>query len=90
MDDLRAEQGSKSYMDKVIQNYKDKLEDVNNGDITVTSAEKANLTATVKASKDYKNKIDYYGIKQKATQTIVNGKTEYGISDSINIVKFQL
>ena len=87
---MRAEQGSSSYMETVIQNYRKQLENVESGKTTVTPTEKANLEATVKAFDDYEGEIDYYSITQKATQTIVDGKTEYGISDSIDVVKFTL
>ncbi len=77
-------------MDKVIDNYKTQLNLAKkNGSLSTGDLEK--LKATVKAFEDHKGKIDYYGIKQKAKQTIdVNGEPVYGVSDSIDVVKFEL
>ncbi len=90
--DKRAEQGSKSYMEKVIDNYQKQLE-IAKKDVNFSVDDLAKLKATVKALEENYNKgtIDYYGIKQKAKQTIdVNGEPVYGISDSIDVVKFEL
>jgi ribosome recycling factor len=69
-------------MDKVIKNYNIQL-DAAKKNKDISADDLAKLKATVKALNDTPvDKIDYYGIKQKATKG--------GISDGIDIVKFEL
>ncbi len=78
----QVQQGSREYMESVIDNYKKKLDDADNDKISISATEHADLANTVQAFKDAGKNIDYYGIKQKATDA--------GVSSDISIFKFDL
>lgn len=85
----RAQQGSKKYMDSIIENYTDKLGILKNSPLykagdkkSVKKAEDIQSMLRKLKVADMKKKIEYIGVQQKASDA--------GLTDSINVTHFDI
>ncbi|MCP4324312.1 MAG: type IV secretion protein Rhs, partial [Alteromonadales bacterium] len=83
--ELQAQQGSKDYMQSIIDNYQKVYDDaLVNPKIDKSSADFLRLEKTIEALEDAKDldAFEYIGVKQKATDA--------GINNAIDIFKFEI